>query len=789
MLVHKANLHPARIANVAAAIVILLSGALSTAWAFIVPIFQAPDEPAHFDYAISILSAHRLVTLADGPPAWIVSPYTKYLMQASDFERIAWHSSMRVPPGYGTRAYFAGVGNDARRLRVRPGSRISYIAPLYPFGFYAAEALWLGFISLFGGSIVTLFFAARLLCVFFLMVGLYYNYRTALNLGVPSWIAVAIVAAIGVFPLASFVSSYVQPDNLSYVLVSAALYYASKLRAIAAVALPTIAALGVAIGLLAVTKYQFFLATALPAAFLLGVTLSRRGSLRIRLAAVAAFIAPTLALLSLQYFFVDAALHRPHTQGHISLGPAAHALALGAIPFARYLAVTAINAFTDFFVAGGSAATYWQVVGWFDTPIVIFDDRAESLIRAAISLATLSVAVVLGFFVVRNMGRLGKAAVRGHARQALGIASSDPVLNSYLLFVAFMFALYVLTNNAFGAEGRHWYPYLFPAFLCFVWYAPRLVFKRGLALPAGLACSLLLYCVVASSYALTDVLHRYYSPPSRGYAALSVPRSTLRRETSDGVLWPVETAEYHVNGADPIFSFPPGARLLVEGSLKGSGARPSEAGALLDGRITLPVLSGQYQYRVAEAFHSAAAGYTGFFAPIEAKRLAEGPHLVTAFERVQGRDFRALSPSRLFFVTNGKNALSPSFARVLAKAPVIPGTLSIAGACGTGVVLLTGSVNGENRGSVDSVWLDVDGVPLPARYTAGDGSFVATVPAPLLTSGQRTVAAFALRSRRLESSRISQEVILDATPAQASRNVRLRWSDACNDPLRQLAGT
>jgi|GEM_PF-6893956 len=33
---------------------ILLAGALSAFWAFAVPIFQGPDEPAHFDYAISI---------------------------------------------------------------------------------------------------------------------------------------------------------------------------------------------------------------------------------------------------------------------------------------------------------------------------------------------------------------------------------------------------------------------------------------------------------------------------------------------------------------------------------------------------------------------------------------------------------------------------------------------------------------------------------------------------------------------------------------------------------------
>ncbi len=39
------------------------------------------------------------------------------------------------------------------------------------------------------------------------------------------WVSVALVAAIGLLPLTSFVSSYIQPDNLAYTLVSAALFY------------------------------------------------------------------------------------------------------------------------------------------------------------------------------------------------------------------------------------------------------------------------------------------------------------------------------------------------------------------------------------------------------------------------------------------------------------------------------------------------------------------------------------------------------------------------------------
>ena len=211
-----------------------LAGALSTVWVFLVPIFQAPDEPAHFDYAISIYSADRLIRLSDGKPDWIVSPYTKYLMQRNRFRthRLAFIDA-RTAPDMAQSAYFARVDAGAPSLRdhCSPAGEISYIVRTYPFGFYAAggpvDARGL---TLYRTRWSAIFFAARLLCVFLLMIGLYFNYRTALNLGVPRWISVALIAAIGLFPLTSFVSSYIQPDNLAYALVSAALFFASELR-------------------------------------------------------------------------------------------------------------------------------------------------------------------------------------------------------------------------------------------------------------------------------------------------------------------------------------------------------------------------------------------------------------------------------------------------------------------------------------------------------------------------------------------------------------------------------
>ncbi len=238
---------PLRSANVAAAAVIILAGALSTAWAFIVPIFQAPDEPAHFDYAISIYTAGHLIAASDKPPGWIVSPYTRYLMKAVDFDGIMQHSSIRAPSGYGIPAYFAAI--DARAPRVPFGTivpQVSYVAA-YPFGFYALEALWMRAVSLFTGSL------RRALLLRAPAVRHPNDARPLFQLPYGSrfsgfrhgW-ASASLRSSAFFPLNTLVSSYVQPDN-SHTRLSASLYCAARLRSqglTMAASLP----LGIAVG-------------------------------------------------------------------------------------------------------------------------------------------------------------------------------------------------------------------------------------------------------------------------------------------------------------------------------------------------------------------------------------------------------------------------------------------------------------------------------------------------------------------------------------------------------------
>ncbi len=801
--------NPSR-AHIAAIVLILLSGALSTAWAFLVPIFQAPDEPAHFDYAISIYSAGRLIRLADGRSDWLVSPYTSYLMRASDSTRIVERSSMRVPRGYGTASYFARLSARAPRLNppIAPEGHISYLVGAYPFGFYALEAVWMHAISLLAPSLVALFFGARLLCVLLVMLGLYFNYRTAMNIGVPPWTAVALTGAIGLLPLTSWVSSYIQPDNLAYALVSACLFFATELRK-GRLRFVTAVPLGIGLGLLAITKYQFFLAAAIPIALLFAYDLVRAkltGARRFAL--FAAFAAPAAALLAVQHWVVN-------QSGAEDLGgitsPAIFdafrsTLAMGSLATIRYVVGSGLEGFMNCFVSGGCAATFWGVVGWVDTPIVILNGTVETWVRAAISLLTLVVVVVLVFYSSRNSLRLLAAAGRGHPLLAVGPVVRDPVFNSYVCIVAIMLSLYILTNNAFGVEGRQWYAYIFPALLCFAWYTPRALSKHHHRVSSILAFALLCYAIMAAAYALYDVAERYYGPSTARYTVTHPDRGAMLPGHARGVLWPVEAAAYHVNGPGFPFSFVEGSALVASGVLPPYGdSRSAVAAVVLDERTALPVLSGQYQYLIAEATHSLTDGYSAFFVNISTKATGEGPHVVAAYASLPGiQRYQPISPVRLFFLTGPDGRFSASLLRTLRVARVVGGTLRAIGACRGdlsaqaegptvaqgAVLLLAGKFSPDPRAAEHSgIWFLIDDRPYPARYDARARSFLGTIPTATLTPGAHRVFAYALGGSPFADDRISQGASFYLREGPGGRVYPRSPPPVCADPLRQLSGT
>jgi hypothetical protein len=572
-------------------------------------------------------------------------------MRAVDFDRVMEHSSMRVPRGYGSRAYFSHVDAASPSLTnpVMRFRRVSYITALYPFGFYALEAAWMKLIAVTTGSLVAAFFGARLLCVALMMIGLYFSYRVATAVGVPEWIAVLLLVAIGFLPLTTMVSSYVQPDNLVFSLVPIVLFLSIKVRN-EGLRPSIVACFALALGLLSITKYQFFVSTAAASLFLFGMALWRlRLSLARSVFSVVLIVLPTISLQLLQFWVSFAPRnHAPQSMA----APLYASLQAGPAATSDYILRVGFDAFLNYFVTGGSTATYWGVLGWVDTPLVIVNEPTEILLRYGIALATIVTFVVVVFVVSRNLYRLVKLALRSGIGKALAVASRDPMFNSYAAFVVIMFTLYVASDNVFGAEGRHWYPYVLAAGMCFVWYGPK-VFYRARTPVAYCAVSVFaIYALFAATYATGDMLARYYGDPGGRYIRTEVKKTAVARDGYVvGVLWPVDCADYHVSEGVPQKVFPVGSHLKVDGAILQQNVR-ERVSVILDNKEPLPTLSGQYNYLVAERARSIQLGSGGFEALIRTEHLSPGRHIVAAYVESNGKGstFSRILPVRAFFL-------------------------------------------------------------------------------------------------------------------------------------------
>ena len=191
---------------------------VSLIWVFTVPIYQSPDEPAHLDYALAIY-AHGGPFLAQNtlferlPPA--VHPYTAYLQERTCAYEISFSPGAKMAPGYGTAEFFAALDRDAPAAPKRVAGP-NQLAAIYPFGYYTLLAGWIALVRLFTDSLTVTFFAARIFSVLLLAVTLVATYGTIRLLDFSRRFALLLTAGIGLFPLTLFISSYVQPDNLSW---------------------------------------------------------------------------------------------------------------------------------------------------------------------------------------------------------------------------------------------------------------------------------------------------------------------------------------------------------------------------------------------------------------------------------------------------------------------------------------------------------------------------------------------------------------------------------------------
>lgn len=506
------------------AAIVLSACLLSTIWAFRVPMLQNPDETSHLDYAFSIYSAGRLLNVRTPPSEWnvharyegrkdregpeslpyelISHQYTLYLIENTDFQRIRFHPAERVAPDYGTSAYYQRLNANAPQTPasvpdLQPQDN-PWLITAYPFLYYAVVAAFQKVVSVFAPGPVWLFFAARFLSVLCLAGSLILAYAVLRALRVRKAVALMLTGVVAFFPQTIFVASSVQPDNLTMFLLLLCTYLALRLKRQPNVRLLLLC--GLALGALLVTKYHIFLFTAFAIlATLISEHIYRRRATSNLLKQLLLLLLPSIVFFAVQLWIVWG--------GERITG--------GNLHWTRASLPAGIkSALWDYYRGGTAWITWWGTFGWADAYLNIWSPAVQRRVWQVLSVLTLLVLALVVGRVLDVFARLLTLVQRRRCRKALALLFSNPLLTSYFLFSIFMVLLYALTDNAFFAQGRHWFAYTLAGFLMTLEYAPR-VFRRRKTqrmLTTVLLIGMLFYCGVAGYFSFKTITDRYYSP-------------------------------------------------------------------------------------------------------------------------------------------------------------------------------------------------------------------------------------------------------------------------------------
>jgi len=235
---------------------------LGCSWALLTPLFQAPDENAHFAYAQYLAET---VALPGDSDRRFSSEEQRRATQATEADALAGNSNARAPwvPG----AYDRWRALQARDPALRGDGGGPNPASPYPPAYYALGAVAYGAGS--GGDVFTRVLAMRLVSVALLLVTVLGSWLLAgefFGPGRPE-LRLATAGTAGLLPMAGFVSGSVTPDALLFASWTLALWLAVRMARVGLTA-RTGVALGVVVAVALLTKTTSY---ALVAPALLGL--------------------------------------------------------------------------------------------------------------------------------------------------------------------------------------------------------------------------------------------------------------------------------------------------------------------------------------------------------------------------------------------------------------------------------------------------------------------------------------------------------------------------------------
>jgi 4-amino-4-deoxy-L-arabinose transferase-like glycosyltransferase len=442
-----------------------------TLWAGAIPLWQNPDEPAHFAYVEQLAHQWGLSLDESGLSEGLVAS-----------ERIVDRRDISHRPEYrGTFDDAARAEREAELAAIRGDARVPHpggepIVPVdYPPLYYWLSAQVYRLASPF--TYLDVIFALRLFSVALSVVGLVFQFWTFRLIFPDRPRQLLTVLLLTLMPMYTYMQSAINAEVLVTVLFSAFIYLAVKsIRE--GLDVRRSALIGLVVGLGLLTKQSF-----LPAVPMFGVLLGImlfRGRITVRqTVAYGALFASILLVLDGWWYLVRSG----------AVSPAYHDQPVQPLGLASFLDyVRAYYTRYDWIFD-----SYWGYFGWLDAPL---DQRTFDLIRA---LSAVSLAGLVGHLAVR--------AVRWRVDPAVVFM----VLGGLGFLVFYILLEYIRIRSGEGAfmQGR----YMFPVVTIIVAlqviglsaFLPRTLQQRGLLavlIPAVAA----LHVLALSQF----VLPRYY---------------------------------------------------------------------------------------------------------------------------------------------------------------------------------------------------------------------------------------------------------------------------------------
>jgi hypothetical protein len=640
-------------------IIILGAMLLATYWVFLVPIFQEPDEDRHADYIFSLYSRGRIIQAKEAPLVGCSHPFISYLLKMTNGQAVKFSASIKMPPDYGTAKFFNRININAPDERVCAQNITNpFVVAMYPIAYYALTASYLKLISYLDNDLTFLFFAGRFLSVILLGCGLTFAYLSMRELGLSYTKSLLILTAIGFFPMVTMVGSYLQPDNLTFVVVNACFFFALRWRNITLqrpVGLYSVYkdwiiwSLAGSLTLLSLIKYQFFWCTGLAViAMIIAVMVRRRFPLR-KTAEILATIFIPLAIANIPQLWIFWGCHLPVLENKWIPDHRAFLRAYNAgwDPFVLHVYLSLCHECRGLYSVLGSAfTTFWGKFGWASTniPLII---ESQHLNDALLELILLTTKIILTLTLVSLAGvviSLLRLLKRKRFRDALYYACSNPVINSYFLFVVFFFLFDILVYPSCGWEGRHWFPFLLAIVISATCFAPRVLSFRRIknafffVTVIGWIC----YSIVGSYYAIGCIHKRFYEADTALHINLEEVKptnlNTVSHIESFDFVDPIPTLNVHANN----LVVPKGAYLRIRGWAVDivAGAPATAVLFYIDHSKTYEATFPLDDWNAVDALHNQVYQFSGFDGLIPTTDLLPGCHYFSM--KVLSKDKRLL---------------------------------------------------------------------------------------------------------------------------------------------------